>query len=370
MPDLPSRLDYFSIGRDYILQRSKKIDPAQVDIEGSDVNIVVGVGSVLADHVTKQLAFRTAALILDGGDGEDLDRYAFDRYQLTRKGASPARGAVRIFRLLTAAGGGSVPIGTRFTTNTGVEYITTTVSNFGGGDKSSTANVRAVQAGKTTQVGANSIQRFTVPGALWDPTLQVNNDAPTAGGEDVEDDETFRARIRDFWRTARRGILAAIEFGATTVPGVVSAQAIETLSTDGKPVRLVELYISDSSGVASDALAQEVVTVLDDFRAAGIQVLVLTSIPTIVDIVLLLRFRANVDTVTLTNQVIAAVVAFVNSIPVNGTLYVQQLGTVIQRFVPDGVLPNDGNIISPTGDLVPGVGLTIRTTLQNVVVNP
>jgi hypothetical protein len=42
------------------------------------------------------------------------------------------------------------------------------------------------------------------------------------GALDVEDDDTFRARVRTFWTTARRGILAAIEFGALTVPGFVS----------------------------------------------------------------------------------------------------------------------------------------------------
>src|SRR5260221_476101 len=88
-----------------------------------------------------------------------------------------------------------------------------------------------------------------------DATLQVTNPLTTAGGEDVEDDDTFRARIRDFWRTARRGILAAIEFGAKTVPGVVSAQAVEALSVGAAPARVVNLYIADSSGVSSEALA-------------------------------------------------------------------------------------------------------------------
>lgn len=368
MPDLPTRLDYFALGRDYVLQRAKKIDPAQVDIEGSDVNIIVGVSSVMADHVTKQLAFRTASLLLDGCDDEDLDRYVFDRYQQTRKGASPAVGAVRIFRTDSVAGGGTIPIGTKLTTTTGVQYITTTAATLGSTDLVTRADVRAVEAGKVTQAGANSIQRFAVPSALFDRNLQVNNDNTTAGGEDAEDDETFRARVRDFWRVARRGILAAIESGALTVPGVVSAQAIEVLTTGNQPARLVQLYIADSSGVASDALARLVLVALDEFRAGGIQVLISTSIPLLVDVQLQLTFRANVDTLSLTDQVRAAFVGFINSLPVNGVLLRADLNAVLSRYKEDGLVPVDTSIIAPVGDLVPPTGTTIRTTLANVTV--
>lgn len=367
---MPSRLDLFALGRDYVVQRATKIDPAQVDVEGSDVNIFVGVASVIGDQIIKQLAFRTAALLLDGADDEDLDRYALDRYQLSRKGASPARGSVRIFRTATTAGAGVVPIGTKMVTNVGSEYITTTTASFGASDLTSSANVRAVEAGKLPQVGANAIVRFSNPAGLFDASLQVINDAPTAGGEDAEDDDTFRARIRDFWKSARRGVLAAIEFGALTVEGVVSAQAIEVLTVGAAPARLVNLFISDSTGVASDALAQEVRSALDDFRAGGIQVLISTSLPLIVDVQLRLSFRANVDTLTLTDNVRNAVVAFINSLPVNGALYVGQLFSVLQRFAEDGLIVNQGSLVSPVGDLIPATGQTIRTTLANVTVVP
>jgi uncharacterized phage protein gp47/JayE len=273
-----------------------------------------------------------------------------------------------MFRTSAAAGAGNVPIGTRLTTLTGFEYITTTVATFGVFDLESTANVRASQAGKATQAAANAIVRFVQPGLLFDATLQVNNDEATAGGEDAEDDETFRNRVRDFWRVARRGILAAIEFGALTVPGVVTAQAIEALTEGNQPARVVNLYIADSTGVASVVLGQAVRSALDEYRAAGIAVIIFTSAPFIVEITLDLRFRANVDTVTLTDNVRGAVVEFVNSLPVNGTLYVAQLYSVLQRFTEDGLIPDQASIVAPVGDLVPDVGQTIRTTRENVVV--
>lgn len=226
MADFPSRLDLYALGRNYVVQRATKIDPAQVDVLGSDVNIFVGSTSVVAYSIILQLVYAFNRLLLDGATGDDLDRYAWDRYQLTRFGAVSAVGSVTFTRPTNGAGAGSIPIGTILLTNQGFEYITTTVATFATNDLSATASVRATQAGKATQVGANQIRKFSDIGSLFDSTLGVNNPAATAGGEDQEDDDTFRNRIRNFWNTARRGTLSAIENGATSTPGVVSAQAI------------------------------------------------------------------------------------------------------------------------------------------------
>lgn len=383
MGDFPSRLDLYALGRDYLLQRATKIDPTQVDVQGSDANLFVGSVSVVAATIVNQLAYSFNKLLLDGATGDDLDRYAFDRYGLLRKGASAALGLVRVYRASNAAGAGSVPISTLLQTPTGIEYITTSSAVFAAADLEAFATVRAVQAGKATQVGANTITKFAQPSTLFDPSLRVINDPEyppgynvaniaqgvgTAGGEDAEDDPTFRARVRNFWNTARRGILAAIEFGATTIPGVVSAKAIEALTSAPTPARVVNLYVSDSSGVASQALATQVQVGLDDYRAAGIAVLVFTSIPYIVTVELALSFQANVDTVNLTEQIRAAIVNFINDLPVNGTLQASALYGVLNQFATLGLIVNQGTIVAPVGDLVPPIGQTIRTTVQNVTI--
>lgn len=368
MPDLPTRLDLYALGRDYVLQRARKIDPVIIDYEGSDVNIIVGSTSVMAYHVVRHLGYRFNALLLDGADGEDLDRLAFDRYQLFRKGASPAVGVVRITRGALTFGAGSIPIGTKILSTGGAEYITTTLATMGSGDFTTRANVRAVNAGKASQVGAATLRRFKTPGSLWDNTLTVTNEAATAHGEDVETDDLFRNRCRQFWKTARRGILAAIEAGALSVPGIVSAQAIEALTNGTQPARVVNLFISDGTGVASDVKGQEVQVSLLDYRAGGIAVILFTSLPLIAEIRLRLTFRANVDTVGLTDQIRAAVVEFVNSLPVNGPLYVGELFSVLRRYRPDGLIVTQDSIVAPVGDLIPDAGQTIRTTLANVTV--
>jgi hypothetical protein len=367
MPDLPTRLDYTAIGRQHVLARAQKLDPGMVDVAGSDINIVVGVGGVLADAVTKQIGFAVNRMTLDGAEGEDLDRYAWDRYQLLRKGASPAVGQVRFYRANATAGAGTVPVGTLVQTLSGTQYRTTQPGIFGASATDHVlVNVIATQAGKTQQVGANNLQRFQNVNALWDASLQVNNDLTMAGGEETELDDDFKNRIRSFWAASQRGTLAAIVFGAKTVAGVVSAVAIEALTPVPTPARVVNLYIADSSGVASVVMAQAVANALNDYRAGGIAVIIFLSIPTIQPVALALKWNAGVDTVTLSSQVQAAIVEFVNSLPVNGVLALADLYSVLQRFRAQGLNPLQGSIVSPATDVVPAVGQTIRTLPSSV----
>src|SRR5262249_34525801 len=122
--DLPTRLDYQSIGRQYVVARAKRIDPAQVDTEGSDVNLYVGSTSFLAQEVPRQLGARAAALLLDGSEGEDLDRLAWDRYQLLRKDAAAAVVPVRYFRPTVTGGSGSIPKDAVLLSLAGIQYVT------------------------------------------------------------------------------------------------------------------------------------------------------------------------------------------------------------------------------------------------------
>ena len=366
--DFPSRVDLFGLARNYVLTRALKIDPSQVDTVGSDVNLYVGIASVVGYQIVLSLMQGVNSLLLDGAFDDDLDRYGLDRYQLPRKGAAAALGSVRIYRSTTAAGAGNVILGTKLLTLNGIEYITSASATFAALDVTKSVDVRAVQAGKTSQAGANQIRQFATPGTLFDRTLQVNNDLPTAGGEDAESDDNYRERIREFWSTARRGTLSAIVFGAQTVAGVVSATATEVLTAEPRPARVVELRVADSSGTSSVALGAAVIASLDEYRAAGISVVISNSIPSIVSIQIKLTFAAAVDTTTVAEAVRGAIVEYVNSLGVGDTLLRSALYSVLTRFTSAGVIVNETSLVSPVGDLVPAAGTTIRTRFQDVTV--
>jgi phage-related baseplate assembly protein len=148
----------------------------------------------------------------------------------------------------------------------------------------------------------------------------------------------------------------------------VRARATEALTSDPRPARVVNLYIADSSGVASAALGAAVQQALDEYRAGGISVVISNSIPQIVDVQLHLTFVANTDTTVLTQVIRANVTEYINSLGVGETLYRAGIFSVLQRFASAGLIVSQDTVVIPTGDLVPGTGQTLRTRLENVVV--
>lgn len=372
--EILSRHDLHEIGREYVHSRARRIDPRVVDTQGSDANLFVGASAFIGAAVSNQIGQGVADLFLDSCFGEQLDRYVFDRYRLIRLGAAAALGTVVFSRPSAAVGAGSIATGTKLVTLTGIEYITLEDGTFVPGALTASVTVRASQAGKSFQIGANGIRKFDDIQLIFDKSIQVNNPEACAGGEDVEDDDTFKQRVKNFWQAQRRGTLGAIEFGALLVPGVTSASATDELDYAGNPARVVRLIVADSSGIASRALANKVQTSLNEWRAGGIFVYADVSTPQIVSIELKLVFVAGVDTVSLAQQIRAAVVGYVNSLGVGQTLQLGDLYAVLSRYKSSGLIvqvpasdaPEQATIVSPVADVVPLTGRTIRSTLADV----
>jgi hypothetical protein len=332
------------------------------------VNLYVGSNSVIGAELVNQLNAAIATLFLETAENDDLDRYVWDRYRETRKAASPAYGVVRFYRDVATAGAGSVPLGTKVGTKTGIEYVTTTVATFDTTDTVAYANVRSTQAGKAQQAGQNAIRRILNPALLWDPSLKVNNDAATAHANDRELDSVFRERVRDFWLSARRGTLSAISYGARRVPGIYSASAIEALTTDAQPARVVNLFLADESGIASQAISQSVLAELMEWRAGGIAVIPYTCNVQMQKITYKLQFIAGVETAPVVDKIRAVTAEKVNTLGGNETLMRSMLFSILEMYKGAGLIPSQDSIVEPAGDIVPATGYTIRTDLTNVTV--
>ncbi len=366
MPDLPTRVDLFNLGADEVLNRSavrppgQRLDPAQVFTSGSDINILIASSSAMAEEIMRQTALRVGALYLDGAEDIELDRLVADRYStsVVRKDASPAAAILTISRVAGSLPAVTFPVGTKFKTQGGVEFISTVVSSISALSTGPTfVTVQAIQAGLTGNVAVGTITQFSVPPS--DPNLMVTNVEPAAGGDQRESDASLRERARAFFLSARRGTLAAIEFGALTVQGVRQATAVEEINSAGDPTGRVYLYICDAQGNGNQLLVNAVRAALVEYRAAGIIVDVSGATPLFVPITYNLRFRAGIDTTTAFSQVQTATIAAVNALAPGQTLTVSLLFATA-RSVP-GVIVLDDAIVAPIGDLVPVGGQVIRT---------
>lgn len=310
MPDFPKHPELFRVWRDEAVSQSQSLTVNAVDRDGSDANILGAATATMGEEVIGQLASVEEGVWLDSCFNEKLDRWAWDRYQLLRKQAAPSFVFLQFSTTTAAPGPFTIPAGTRIATSSGQEFLTLVSVPYALGSIGPVQVLaRSTLAGIDQNAGVGSIRNITsqIGGSPTD--LAVTNTEAAAGGDNREQDSDFKSRIRRFWVTARRGTKAAIENGALAVPGVTRATALEALTTFGFPARATTLVIADqftdalvrqgvavpSYDVKSQALAVVVSQALDEFRADGIPVRVIVAQIRLLQIVLRLRFRADVQ---------------------------------------------------------------------------
>ncbi len=374
---LPTREDYFQRGAQEIFARSagrskaSRISPEAVFTEGTDINIINAACSAMADEATRHLALRMATLFLDSAEGEDLDRLVADRFSPTvvRKQPAPAVVPLSFSRPIPPSTGApaTLPIGTKVRTAQGTEFELTQPAAFALNSTGPvTVTGQASLAGTGGNVEAGTIVQFTQTPV--DPAIVVTNAQPASGGTNQESDQSLRERARDFFRTARRGTLAAIEFGALTVDGVESATAEEVLDpSTGLPTGDVQVYIADPQGQSNSVLAAAVVNALREFRAAGIIVTVVTTVPRFEPVSYQLAFRSGTDTLAAAAQLKAVTVAATNLLAPQEPLLRSML-FALARSIP-GAIVADTSVVLPAGDIVPGQGEVLKTRVDLVLVN-
>lgn len=381
MPDLPSFDSLFGIARAEILQRNARITVDAVDRPGADANAFVAADAAVGDEVIGQLALVQASLFLDSATAGDLDTLVFDRYGLLRKQAAPAIGEVQFTTTTPAGSAFTIPVGTTLQTSDGIKFLTTAQTTYPMGSSGPvTVPVRSILAGLDQQARIGTITSIVSVLAGSPSDLAVTNATATAGAADAESDASLRQRARQFFATARRGTLDAIQNGALAVPGVDAAQAFELLDRFGRPAGFVQLVIADaftatlvdqntnppSYQTQSQLLSANVFSALTDTRAYGIFIDVIVGQVVIVPIRLALSFTAGVDTDTVTTNAKAACVNVVNALQPGQPLTIAMLVSALRTV--QGLIVTGNEIQSPEGTVVPALLQVLRTQLNFVTI--
>lgn len=357
--DLPSRIDLFAVAR-RSLRLSKanslvRINPALIDVDGSELNLIFGAASLMGETIVAAWATCILGLILDKASGDQLDALAYDRFGETRKDANAATTLMSIARPNNSGGAGVIPAGTRIQTAGGNVFELQADVVFGALDvivpnSTNTSDVVAVAllVGPEQNVDAGKLRNFVdVP---FDSTMSTINISNAAGGTLREADPDFRARVRNAFLSERRGTIAAVEFGATKVAGVAVATAfdIENPGT-GLPAGAGELVIGDKAGNASPQMVQDTKNELLNWRPIGIPVFTQGGFVVFEKVILTLEYETGVDTVRAQSDVRAVVVA-VTQFLAGGESLLRSTITAAIRTVP-GVIARQGAIIAPAGDV-------------------
>lgn len=367
MPDFPKAAELFRIFRDEAVSRSQHLTVNAVDRDGSDSNIIGYSAAVVGEEVIGQLASVEEGLWLTSSRGPQLDRWAWDRYSMTRNQAAPSFVFLRFTTTVAAPAAFTIPGGTRVLTSSGQEFVTVVSVPFPlGGIGPIEVMARSTLAGIEQDVVAGAINSIASQIVGSPADLAVTNQDASAGADNVESDDDFKNRIVRFWVSVRRGTRGAIETGALAVPGVLRAVAIEALTGFAYPTRAVTLVIADrftdalvKQGVAvptyetqSQAFAQVVSTALDEFRACGMPVKVIVAQVRMISVVLRLRFQATVtnpDAVALFARTL--VVQSINGLN-SGAAFDPAVAMELLRSVSGLDIFGD-EVASPPGPIIP-----------------
>lgn len=380
MADFPTFADLFRVGRDEVLSENSKLTKEVLDRPGTDANVLVAAGAAVGDEVVGQLVRVAASLFLDSAKKRDLDRLVFDRYNMLRKPASPSFGTVQFTTTAPNPAAFPIPINTRLKTTDGKTFLVTVSTVFPAASTGPIdVAVRSADAGIKQQAAIGTITNILDMPAGAPADLAVNNSTATAGADDEESDDALRERARRFFVTARRGTLQAIEYAASTYPGVRQASAFEIIDEFGRPAKDVELVIADGFTEAlidtdptpaayqtqSQLLAEYVFLSLDEWRAAGINVLVTVGAVTLLGVQLGLTFRGGVNTSVVASRARAQIVAYINELAPGERFSVSAAIDRLRR-VP-GLIVTGTEVLSPVGDVVPDRLEVLRATMGLVV---
>lgn len=293
---------------------------------------------------------------LDGAKGDALTALVDDHLNIQRQPSTSAQATVSFSR--TGAGAGftlsaGFVVGSQFDSagNT-VLYTLDADVTFAGADNGPHAGVVTAQTtGKDGNVGIAKITR--VVDEKPDATLVVTNSAVAAGGNDEESDEELRVRARLFWQTLRRGTLAALEFGALEVASVRTVRATEDISTGE-----VTVVVADSDGASTAQMVSDAETELENWRAAGVTVVVLGGTVLSVDVTGVLGVNDGVDAAALAPLSVDAITARMNKQRQGEVLYLDSVKAAGIGVDPDAI---DRLTLSlPAADVTPTATQTIR----------
>ena len=307
--------------------------------------------------------------------GADLDSWLAD-WSFARLPGVAASGRVT-FASFSPTLTATIPVGSTVVTSDGTQTFaviadatqaaynaTTNAYVMAPGVASITATVSAlvVGSGGNVQAGAIGLISTGIPGVDT-----VTNALAFTNGANAESDAAARARFALYILGLRSGTLAAIFGAIASVQQGLTYQVIENTSPIGayQPGNFL-ITVDDGSGAPPATLLQNVQTAINTVRPIGSTFYV--SGPTLTNAVIVMAVQAasGYSKPAIQAAISAAVNSYVDTLPVNGTLFYTKLANIVWSSAPgiaavSGLLVNGGQF-----DIVPVSGSVIKASSVSV----
>ena len=202
--------------------------------------------------------------------------------------------------------------------------------------------VTCLDTGIVGNVAANKIVKISQGG---DNISNVNNFYSFVNGADTESDADRKIRFANFIAGLSRGTIASIRyaiFNKMVNYTVYSATILENQPTPG----FIKIYVSDSSGTASDAMVAEVRNVVEDYRGVGITAVVASPTIVTIDVYCKLRIRSGYNKVLIASQVNDAITTHLGGYKLldddgYSTVYLSTLDYVVKNVNSEAIIEAD-----------------------------
>jgi uncharacterized phage protein gp47/JayE len=348
---------------------------------GSVLDAYAGGMAIGADAVMRYAASRFDALFLSRATGADLDTIVLDRINLPRLGASISTARINIMRdgsyptgAITIPAGH--PITVTRTDGSVVNATTTSAINIpsGAGPWMLVAGIASTTPGRDRNTDSTATYVLTTTTGTSLPTVGsiIITSSGLAGGADVEDDASYRARAIEFYGSLTRGTGPSLVVASKQNPQIRYAAYREVING---PYVDTYLYIADSDGNSNSQMEIDVFDAITEWRAMGRAVIVEGAAVEYIPMHITIKIRAGVSTGLIDQAVRVNVISAVNSLSPSEVLYLSGVETVVHQTSPavlaaDVVVNSDPSIRQISG-ITPNRILRVRdqditTTITSV----
>ena len=304
--------------------------------------------------------------------GSDLDSWMAD-FNLVRLPGAASAGSITFSRY-TAGMSAIVPVGATVSTNDGTQTFQVVQQSSNPAWNGSSGYTVAplvssvtVPAQATTpglagnvQISAIGLLTSAIPGIDT-----VTNTAAFTGGVNAESDAALRARFQLYINSRSLATPQAVDFAIASLQQGLRYTVLENQDTTGAALLgHFWVVVDDGTGSPSDSLLANASSAVEAVRPIGATYAV--TGPLVVQVSVQMSFStSNAATQTVVSSGIqAAVAAWINSLPIAGTLAVSKLEALAHAADPSVVSVTSATINGAAADIVaPGNGVLVATSI-------
>lgn len=224
---------------------------------------------------------------------------------------------------------------------------------------SATVTVQAVNIGTQGNVQANTITLLASAIPFVDT---VTNASPYTNGVNAESDASYKLRFQLYIQTRSLATISAVVFAVQSVQQGLNVNVQENTNAVGAyaPGSFVVTF-DDGSGNPPAALIAAVAAAVQAVRPVGSTVFVQGPTDTTVTITLTIACNPTSNKTALISPVVNAIIAYVNAIPVGGTLAYSRIAYIAYAVDPSIVDVTAVLVNGATADIVASGSGAIKT---------